>query len=299
MCCIGTQSCQVTTVCRSNYETVRDHGFTMESAKFGRGVFKPHNVVRSVKEATVHGPFDYILVTLKALPDVYDIAEIIAPAVIPKETAIVLIQNGLGVEAPIVQRFPENPLISIVAYIATLQDKPGYTRHLGGERLRLGILDPSAEPAAKMFMDRLRHGNVNVEYVDEIEHTRWEKVFWNGGFGPVCAILRLNTSEVTRNAKARGMVKKLMVELMTAAEAATGIPYEPEYRSEVLIENTAQGHDNYKPSMQLDLERGNPVEVEVILGTALRSATKNGLAVPTIQLMYDLCRAMNIHFVNK
>ncbi|KAI8142392.1 ketopantoate reductase [Fennellomyces sp. T-0311] len=175
------QSCQVTTVCRSNYETVRDHGFTMESAKFGRSVFKPHNgmsitgtqttfaynptVVRSVKEATVHGPFDYILVTLKALPDVYDITEIIAPAMTPKETAIVLIQNGLGVEAPIVQRFPENPLISIVAYIATLQDKPGYTRHLGGEKLRLGILDPSAEPAAKMFMDRLRHGNMNVGYV--------------------------------------------------------------------------------------------------------------------------------------
>ncbi|KAI9244290.1 ketopantoate reductase PanE/ApbA-domain-containing protein [Phascolomyces articulosus] len=247
----------------------------MESAKFGHGIFRPHNgnchahhsqqifkrmiilifsnidiVVTSVKEATQHGPFDYILVTLKALPDVYDISDIIASAVIPKETAIVLIQNGLGVEEPIVKRFPENPLISIVAYIATLQDEPGHTRHLGGESLRMGILDSGrSKHKALEFMDRLKQGGVNVGWSDNIEQTRWEKVFWNGGFGSVCAVLKLDTTEVTRNEKARGMVKKLMMELMRAAELATGVDYEPEYRSEAMIENTAQGHNHYKPSM--------------------------------------------------
>ncbi|KAI9491019.1 ketopantoate reductase PanE/ApbA-domain-containing protein [Zychaea mexicana] len=293
------QSCQVTTVCRSNYEAVRDNGFSMESAKFGRDIFRPHNVVSSVKEAVQHGPFDYILVTLKALPDVYNVAEVIAPAVSDKETAIVLIQNGLGVEAPLLERFPDNPLISIVAYIATLQDGPGRTRHLGGESLRMGILDAKSEPKAREFQDRFKRGGVSVEWTDNIEQTRWEKVFWNGGFGPVCAILRLDTTEVTRNEKARGMVKRLMVELMTAAELATGMDYEPEYRSEAMIENTARGHNHYKPSMQLDMERGNPLEVEVVLGTAMRSAARNGLVVPTIRTIYDLCRAMNIHFVNQ
>lgn len=206
-------------------------------------------VTRSVEEAALQGPFDYILVTLKALPDVYDIAEIIAPAVISKETTIVLIQNGLGVEAPIVERFPENPLISIVAYIGTSQDKPGYTRHLSGEKLRVGILDTKSEHAAKQFMDLLRRGDVSVEYVDSIEEARWEKLFWNGGFGPVCAILRLNTSEAIRNSKARDIVKKLMMELMTAAEVATGVLHNPKDLSEAMIENTARWQNNYKPSM--------------------------------------------------
>ena len=38
-----SQSCQVTTVCRSNYETVKKNGFIMESAKFGLDIFRPHN----------------------------------------------------------------------------------------------------------------------------------------------------------------------------------------------------------------------------------------------------------------
>ena len=55
----------------------------------------------------------------------------------------------------------------------------------------------------------------------------------------------------------------------------------------------------YKYVRQLDMERGNPVEVEVVLGTAMCSAAKNGLAVPTINAVYDLLRAMNIHFANQ
>lgn len=55
-------------------------------------------MVRTVSEAAQSDdtPFDYILVTMKALPEVYDVAEIIAPAVTPGKTTIVLIQNGLG-----------------------------------------------------------------------------------------------------------------------------------------------------------------------------------------------------------
>lgn len=37
------QTCEVTTVCRSNYQAVLDHGFEIVSPKFGNGVFKPHH----------------------------------------------------------------------------------------------------------------------------------------------------------------------------------------------------------------------------------------------------------------
>ena len=37
------QTCEVTTVCRSNYDAVKQHGFDIESPKFGNGIFKPHH----------------------------------------------------------------------------------------------------------------------------------------------------------------------------------------------------------------------------------------------------------------
>lgn len=111
------QSCKVTAVCRSNYEVVKRNGFQIDSVKFGQGTFRPHHgkvsfksckgldslangwlsvVVRHVSEANEHGPFDFVMVTLKALPDVYNVGEIIAPAVTEGRTAIVLVQNGFG-----------------------------------------------------------------------------------------------------------------------------------------------------------------------------------------------------------
>lgn len=38
-----SKSCNVTAVCRSNYDIVKEQGFTIESAKFGNENFKPHH----------------------------------------------------------------------------------------------------------------------------------------------------------------------------------------------------------------------------------------------------------------
>ncbi|KAI8073633.1 hypothetical protein BDF21DRAFT_400990 [Thamnidium elegans] len=58
------------------------------------------------------------LLSLKKLPGIYNYADIIAP-VASKNTTIVLIQNGLGVEEPNTDRFPNKSIFSIVAYVST------------------------------------------------------------------------------------------------------------------------------------------------------------------------------------
>jgi 2-dehydropantoate 2-reductase len=136
-------------------------------------------VVRTVEECA-NESFDYVMVTLKALPEVYNVADIIAP-VVSKNTSIVLIQNGLGVEECIVERFPDNPLISFVAYIGASQFSPGKIRTIGGEHLVTGQytgskVDSRVQTAA--FVDLLRMGDVSVEIVEDIEYVRWKKIFW-------------------------------------------------------------------------------------------------------------------------
>lgn len=202
-----SKSCNVTAVCRSNYEAVKEKGFDIESAKFGKEMFKPHggkfcesrneqaqlahfylqNLTRlsfivacTVSECVTSEPFDYILVTLKALPEVYDVAEIIAPAV-TENTTIVLIQNGLGVEEPITARFPDNPIVSIVAYIGTSQNEPGKITMVGHESLIVGKYMPAKRDSDKQraeFIELLKKGNVDVQVVDDVERVRWQKLFW-------------------------------------------------------------------------------------------------------------------------
>lgn len=50
---------------------------------------------------------------------------------------------------------------------------------------------------------------------------------------------------------------------------------------------------------QLDKERGNPMEIEVILGAPLKRAQARRLSVPQLDMMYSICSAANQHILNK
>ncbi|KAI9470535.1 MAG: 2-dehydropantoate 2-reductase [Benjaminiella poitrasii] len=292
-----SKSCHVTAVCRSNYEAVKKNGFDIDSVKFGKEIFRPNNVVRTVSEAiTTDTPsYDYILVTLKALPESYNVAEIIAPAVTSDTTTIVLIQNGLGVEEPITHQFPNNPLISIVAYIGTSQLEPGKILMVGRESLVVGPYLQAKTNADKQraeFIEALQKGNVDVQQVDDVERVRWQKLFWNAAFSPVCAMTGMNTTQLLANEEAMNVVKSVMKEVIDAANAH-GYQFDHKEQITNMIARTEATAQNYKPSMQLDKERSSPMEVEVILGTPLKQAKQKGLQVPNLELMHSLCSATN------
>lgn len=106
-----------------------------------------------------------------------------------------------------------------------------------------------SEPARAKLIEKLEQGDVNAFAVDDIVKMRWEKLFWNGSFNPVCALLRMDTTQVTSNESALNLVKRLMREIMTVAGKAVGQEYEIEHRIEALIEGTKAEASNYKPSM--------------------------------------------------
>ncbi|KAG1183448.1 hypothetical protein G6F36_008441 [Rhizopus arrhizus] len=294
------KSCEITAVCRSNFQNVLEKGFDINSAKFGQETFHPHKVVRTVSDSVTSAPFDYVLVTLKALPEVYNVADIISPVIKDESTAIVLIQNGLGVEEPIVERFPNNPIISIVAYIGTSQHEPGKITMIGNESLIVGkylkAKRSSVEQQAKL-VEYLKKGGVDVQEVDDVEKVRWQKLLWNASFSPICTLTGMNTSEVLENEEAIKAVKALINEVVKVANAE-GCDFDVEQQTETMIEKTYATAKNYKPSMQLDKERGSPMEIEAILGNALKRAKARGLNVPQLEMVYSICSAANQHIIN-
>ncbi len=89
----------VFTVCRSNYEVASSQGFTINSSLFGQNLNVRPQIVRTVDEAVSRSggkPFDYVVVTAKAIPSTPSIPDQIAPAV-SSNTTIAVIQNGIAV----------------------------------------------------------------------------------------------------------------------------------------------------------------------------------------------------------
>jgi ketopantoate reductase len=92
-------------------------------------------VVRSPEEAAASGstPFDYVLLCVKALPDVYDLAAVIESVVTPQHTCIIVnTTNSLGVEPHLEQRFPTNVVLSLVSGAEVIQLGASEFEHVGG-----------------------------------------------------------------------------------------------------------------------------------------------------------------------
>jgi 2-dehydropantoate 2-reductase len=109
---------EVTAVCRTNYEAAKAHGLHIRSKIFGNVHFGP-KVVDKVSDANEQ--YDYIVVCSKAFPGT---CKMIAAAVSP-QTAIVLGQNGIGIEDEYREMYPGNTIISGVVWLPVTQVEPG------------------------------------------------------------------------------------------------------------------------------------------------------------------------------
>ncbi|KAF5723987.1 2-dehydropantoate 2-reductase [Fusarium mundagurra] len=87
-------------------------------------------------------PFDYIVCCTKNIPDIIPtLCDIIAPAVTPGHTAIVLIQNGLNIERPFIHRFPNNVIISSISRIDAHEITPGVIEQKQNDLLHIGAFN--------------------------------------------------------------------------------------------------------------------------------------------------------------
>jgi 2-dehydropantoate 2-reductase len=124
---------EVSVVCRSDYEQVKQGGMKIKSL-WGDFVFKPHQVLRDVKEFKEKA--DFILIATKVLPEI-SLPDIIKP-VLTSETSIAIIQNGIFIEKDLAQAFPNHHLLSIIAFIAVKKEQPALVEHDDNGKLIIG-----------------------------------------------------------------------------------------------------------------------------------------------------------------
>lgn len=306
----------VSVVCRSNYKAVKAHGFTMKTHSFGEYTFTPCATYSSPQEAERSGiEWDYVIVTTKALPDINDDTKTIRGLVTPGKTAIVLIQNGVGVEEPYRIAFPQNPVISAVTVISAAQIQPGTIQQNRWTRISMGpysgdddILtkdarlsaaqldkrhDRSHEMNAK-FVQMLKDGGVkDAEEYDEagLQLVRWHKIAINASMNPSAVLTAgCGNAEMSLDPELRRHLSGVMQEVLDTAPKVLGRPFPKKLATAEQILKSTERNTSGKPSMLLDWERGNPMELEVILGNPVRIARRKGFEMPRLQTLYALLR---------
>jgi len=292
---------------------VRD-GVKLLTHTFGDYTFAPHAVYPSVSAAVGQQTWDYVVVTTKALPDRSDDATLIAPLVKPI-TCIVLIQNGVGVEAPYRTRFPSNPIVSAVTAISAEQISLGTIRQNRWTRIHLGPYSNSAAleaisgstPGASALKLEgacraneigdwwARLGGIrDVEVLDEIDlqMVRWHKLCINAAFNPSAVLSGgRGNADMVLDSELREHLAAVMDEIWAAVPHILGREFPADLASPERILKSTEKNVGSKPSMLLDWECKRPMELEVILGNPVRIARTKGVKLPRMQTLYALLKS--------
>lgn len=305
-------------VCRSNYTAVNENGFQVKSQSLGSYHWKPNAVFKSCIEASQSGvQFDFIVVCTKALPDIRDDSvDLIELVQSNSRCAIVLVQNGFGVEWPYRQRFPHTPILSCVTVVSCEQRVPGVVIHHRWTRISIGpFFHGSNAAVAKQPSDQLQTeslaklnglydafqagGITDAEKMDaiELQLVRWHKLAINATFNPSAVLSGgVGNAEMLKDPQMEQHTRGCMAEILTAGPLVLGAAF-PSHLATIdqLINSTRRNSMNAKPSMLLDWEAGRPLELEVILHNPLKLARKYGVEMPRLQTVYALLRSAASH----
>ncbi|ODN77035.1 hypothetical protein, variant [Cryptococcus amylolentus CBS 6039] len=297
-----SQRCNVHVVARSNYQKVKENGFTIVSPKFGNHTgMKFAGVWKSTDEAAASGAeFSYILCANKALLDASpSLSDHLRPILNPS-TSVVLLQNGVGAEAPLHESFPDNTIISAVVWTGgkTLPDNSG-VEQFNREGLTIGVDyrkggDKAEEDEKlKTLVDWLAAGKGDCTVTEDIQSERWVKVIWNCCWNSLTAATLLKTGPFFASSDlALPLCYSIMSEVAAVAKAK-GLTV-PEGKVEELIKTcTDVEYPGLPSSMMADVKAGRPSEVEVILGVPVREGIRLGVTVPTITTLYTLIKAID------
>ncbi|MBP1618634.1 MAG: panE [Bacteroidetes bacterium] len=258
----------------SDYPHVKEYGLRIDSV-VGDFII-PH--VNAYSHQDDMPRCDVVIVGLKTTNN--HLLKDILPPLIHKDTVVVLIQNGLGLESDLAKEFPGLSIAGGLAFICSSKIGPGHIAHQDYGALNLGSYScAKLEIVEKVVADFVRAG-VEAHLVD-LQSARWKKLVWNIPYNGMTVVLNGKTDELTTHPATRSLLRQMMEEVVVASRA---IAVKDRIGDEVIGQmlQMTERMAPYAPSMKLDYDFHRPLEIEYIYSRPLEEARKAGAEMPCV-----------------
>jgi 2-dehydropantoate 2-reductase len=266
---------------RSDLETVRRQGLALRCTD-APDVVLPH--VQAYGSTAEIGPVDLVLIALKTTANAA--LDKLIPPLLHSGTALVTLQNGLGNEEYLAQRFGAERVMGALCFVCLNRVAPGVIRHFGLGAMSIGEFQGASQLRTHALTQALVQAGIDAVTVDNLITERWRKEVWNVPFnGLSIAAGELTTDLILASPHLEELVRGLMREILAIA-AARGHAISADY-IDFQIERT-RPMGPYHPSSLLDYQAGLPVEVESIWGEPLREARKAQVEAGRLEALYHL-----------
>lgn len=269
----------------SDYEYVKANGLRIDSELVGDIYLESVNAYKS----SVDMPScDIILVCLKTLLNKSLLPKILPP-LLHKDSIVILVQNGLGVEAELAELFPDVSIAGGLAFIASNKVGPGHIHHLDQGHINIGNYNAKDTHLLLEFVDLLNVSGIKTRYSDDLSFLRWRKLIWNIAFNGTTVVLNATTDLLLKQPETRLMIKDLMLEVIHGARAC-GVELDEQLAEDQLT--LTDTFPAYKPSMMLDYENNRPMEIKYIYDNPVEEAAKQGFDMRKVKVIAD-----QLHFI--
>lgn len=260
----------------SDYEYVRQHGLRIESCD---GDFTlPH--VNAYRRAADMPACDVVIVGMKNVNN-HMLPDLVRPVLKPGGL-VLLIQNGIGVEADMQKALPEAQLAAGLAFICSAKAGPGLIRHQCYGSINIGNYSCRDRELFDRLLADLQDASIKAAEVDYAT-ARWRKAVWNMPFNGMTVALDTRTDLLLKNPATRHLIREQMMEVVGAAQAL-GVRGLDEKFVDKMIADT-QTMTPYSPSMKLDYDNGRPMEIYYLYTRPIAEARKAGFDMPRLAML--------------
>ena len=260
----------------SDYEFVKEHGMQVDSCN-GSFHLDQVNVYQNAKDMP---KCDVVIVGLKTTNN-HLLPELLPP-LLHEHTAVVLIQNGIGVEADVQQMFPNVQLIAGLAFICSAKTEPGRVNHQCYGSINLANYSCKDENLFNSILKDFTDADIQAASVP-YDEARWKKAVWNMPFNGMTVALNTRTDLLLKNPATRQLIRDLMMEVVGASRAL-GISGVDEAFVEKMIQMTDE-MTPYSPSMKLDFDFHRPMEIYYLYTRPIEIARAAGFRMSKLEML--------------
>jgi len=273
---------EVNFLARGDLPALRERGVSISYPK-GNYTLYPARVFATPEEI---GPVDLVVIGLKATAN--DVLARLLPPLIGSETAVVNLQNGLGVDEAVAAVVGADRTLGALCFVCVNRIAPGVAECTLPGYVSLGEFAGGPTARTEAVAEVFRTTGVKTQVAASLLAARWHKLVWNVPFnGLAVAEGGMTTDVILADPAREARVWALMREVQAIARAERVVIAEDFVRDQV---EKTRPMGAYRPSTLIDWEMGRPLELEPIWGEPLRRARSFGVDTPELGKLYEELR---------
>jgi 2-dehydropantoate 2-reductase len=296
---------QVTVVARgTTLNVIQQSGLTLRMDEEPKPIIVKVKAVEKMSE--VETP-DVVILAVKAhqvQQVVDDMAELMGP-----NTVLIPMQNGIPwwYFQSVSSQYQDNPvetvdpngyimkkinpknIIGCVVYPATYTESPGVIRHVEGNRFPLGELDGTVSERVKIISQMMTNAGFKSPILEDIRAEIWLKLWGNMTFNPISALTHEHLEGICRYRLTNDLARNMMAEAQIIA-GKLGVVFRVDIERRIA---GAEKVGKHKTSMLQDLEAGNSLEIDALLGSVIELGQITNTITPCLSTVFALTKLLN------